>query len=171
MEIARRVQVRENRSDVESELESKDPTEVGDDMIFSEEEESREVIVTSAERCDPTAAHAGGEQEAKRHSDVPASRKHAASSNAIVEREVKRVRSPRPLEASLALPPYFEHGGACRPVEEACSYPHIFGVGACTRPTMGRCPISCLDRCATSRLSRRLMGQSGIGWVDSSLGR
>ena len=33
----------ENRSDVESELESKDPIEVGDDMIFSEEE-NREVV-------------------------------------------------------------------------------------------------------------------------------
>ena len=61
MEIARRVRAEENRSDVESELESEDPTEVGDDMIFSEEEESREVIVTLVERCDPTATHAGGE--------------------------------------------------------------------------------------------------------------
>ena len=40
MEIARRVQVVENRGDVELELESEDPTEVGDEMIFSEEEES-----------------------------------------------------------------------------------------------------------------------------------
>ena len=38
-EVTRRVKVRERRSDVESELESEDPTEV-DDMIFSEEEES-----------------------------------------------------------------------------------------------------------------------------------
>ena len=36
MEIAQRMQARENRSNVESE----DPTEVGDDMIFSKEEES-----------------------------------------------------------------------------------------------------------------------------------
>ena len=40
MEIARHVRAGENRSDVESELKSEDPTEVGDDMIFSEEEES-----------------------------------------------------------------------------------------------------------------------------------
>ena len=33
-EIARRMKARENRSDVESELESKDPTEVRDDVIF-----------------------------------------------------------------------------------------------------------------------------------------
>ena len=51
----------ENKSDVESELESEDPTEV-DDMIFSEEEEeSREVVATSAERRDPVATPAGGE--------------------------------------------------------------------------------------------------------------
>ena len=61
-EITQRVRARKNRSDVESELESEDPTEVGDDMIFSEEEESREVVVTSMERCDPVAAHTGGEQ-------------------------------------------------------------------------------------------------------------
>ena len=39
-EITRRVRAGENRSDVESELKSEDPTEVEDDMIFSEEEES-----------------------------------------------------------------------------------------------------------------------------------
>ena len=39
-EIARRVKAEENRSDVESKLESEDPIEVGDDMIFSVEEES-----------------------------------------------------------------------------------------------------------------------------------
>ena len=53
------MKVGENRSDVESELESEDPTEV-DDMIFSKEE-SREVIVTSMECQDPTAMSAGGE--------------------------------------------------------------------------------------------------------------
>ena len=50
----------ERRSDVESELESEAPTEV-DDMIFSEDEESREVVVTSAERRDPAAMSAGDE--------------------------------------------------------------------------------------------------------------
>ena len=39
-EIARRVWAGENRSDIKSELESEDPTEVGDDLIFFEEEES-----------------------------------------------------------------------------------------------------------------------------------
>ena len=34
------MRARENRSDVELELESEDPTEVGDDMIFFEAEEN-----------------------------------------------------------------------------------------------------------------------------------
>ena len=59
-EIARRVKARENKSDVESELESGDPKDV-DDMVFSEEEESREVVVTSAEHHDPTATSASDE--------------------------------------------------------------------------------------------------------------
>ena len=39
-EVTRCLKARERRSDIESELESEDPIEV-DDMIFSEEEESR----------------------------------------------------------------------------------------------------------------------------------
>ena len=62
-EIARRVKAGERRSNVESELTSEDPTDV-DDMVFSEEEESWEVVVTLAERRDPTAMSAGDEQEA-----------------------------------------------------------------------------------------------------------
>ena len=54
------MKARERKSDVESELELEDPMDV-DDMVFSEEEESREVIVTSAERHDPTAMSAGDE--------------------------------------------------------------------------------------------------------------
>ena len=59
-EVARRVKAGERKSDVESKLESEDPTDV-DDMIFSEEEESREVIVTLVERRDPAAMFAGDE--------------------------------------------------------------------------------------------------------------
>ena len=80
----------ERRSDIESELKSEDPTEV-DDMIFSEEEESREVIMTSVERRDPAAMSASDEQEAERRSEVPMPRKHAVIANATGEREVKRV--------------------------------------------------------------------------------
>ena len=62
-EVARCVKARERKSDVESELESEDPTDV-DDMVFSKEEESQEVVVTSAEHRDPTVMSAGDEQEA-----------------------------------------------------------------------------------------------------------
>ena len=94
------MKARENRSDVESE----DPIEV-DDMIFSEEEESREIVVTSMKHRDPTAMSAGGEQEAERRGDVPMSRKHAVSADTAGEQEVKRARSPCPLVASLVSSP------------------------------------------------------------------
>ena len=88
-EIAQRVKAGENRSDVESELESEDPTVVGDDVIFSEEE-GQEVVATSAERRDPAAASAGDEREVERRGNVPMPRKHATSSDAVGEREAKR---------------------------------------------------------------------------------
>jgi len=95
------VKVGENRSDVESEA----PREV-DDMIFSEEEESREVAVTSVERRDPAAMSAGDEQEAERRAVVPMPRKRAASVDAIGEWEAKRTRSPRPSVVSpVSSPP------------------------------------------------------------------
>ena len=53
----------EHRSDVELELASDDPMDL-DDMVFSDEEENREVVVTSAEHRDPTVMSAGDEQEA-----------------------------------------------------------------------------------------------------------
>ena len=59
-EIARRVKAGECRSDVESELTLEDPTDV-DDIVFSMEEESWEVIVTSVEHRDPTATSTGDE--------------------------------------------------------------------------------------------------------------
>jgi len=58
-EVVRCVKAGERKSDVESELESSDPTDVND-MVFSEEE-SREVVVTSVERRDPKAMFAGDE--------------------------------------------------------------------------------------------------------------
>ena len=76
-----------------------------DDMIFSKEEESWEVIVTSAERCNPAAMSAGDEQEAERHTVVPMLRKHATSADTIGEREAKRMRSLHPLAASLVPSP------------------------------------------------------------------
>ena len=72
----------ECRSDVESELASDDPTDL-DDMVFSDEEESREVVVTSAVRRDPAAASVGEEQGGAQRVEVPASRKHAVSTDAV----------------------------------------------------------------------------------------
>ena len=94
------MKAKENKSDVESELESEDPTQV-DDMIFSEEEESQEVVVTSADCQDPTAMSTGDEQEAERCAMVPMLRKRAASADTTGEWEAKRTRSPWP---SVALP-------------------------------------------------------------------
>ena len=75
---------RENRSDVKVELELEDPTEMGDDVISSEEEGGREVM-TSAVHHEPTAASADGGREAKRRGDVPTPRKHVASSDTVGE--------------------------------------------------------------------------------------
>ena len=59
-EVARRVTAGERRSDVESELASNDPTDL-DEMVFSDEEEGREVVVTSAVCHDPAATSIGEE--------------------------------------------------------------------------------------------------------------
>ena len=67
------MRVGEHRSDAESELTSNDPMDL-DDMVFSDEEESQGVAVTSMEHHDPTAASVGEEQEAARCAEVPASR-------------------------------------------------------------------------------------------------
>ena len=83
------MQVGENRSDVEAELESEDPTEVGG-TASSSKDGDQEVVVTSLEHCEPTAMSAGDGQEVERHGDVPTTRKHAASSDTIDEREPKR---------------------------------------------------------------------------------
>ena len=92
----------EHSSDIESELASDDPMDV-DNMVFSDKEESREVVVTSAERRDPTAMSAGEEHEATRHAVVPALRKCAASTDIVSEREAKRTWSPLHSEASPVL--------------------------------------------------------------------
>ena len=77
---------------------------MGDDMNTSEDDGDRGVVATSVERRAPVAAFASGGRDAERRGDVPASRKRAASSNAAVEREAKRMWSPWPSEASLASP-------------------------------------------------------------------
>ena len=76
-----------------------------------------------AERCDPMAMSAGGEQEAEGRDGVPALRKRAASVDAIGEREAKRTRSPGPSAASPAssLPTMDVVGQARRSKERACT--------------------------------------------------
>ena len=101
------------------ELESEDPTEMGDDVISSEEEGGREVIVTSVERCEPMAASAHGGREVERCGDVLTPRKHAVSSDAVDEWEAKRTWSSCPSEASPALsPPAPGMAGQARRSEE-----------------------------------------------------
>ena len=58
-------------------------------MVFSKEEESQEVVVTSVECRDPTAMSAGDEQEAERRAVVLVPRKRAASVDAVGEWEAK----------------------------------------------------------------------------------
>ena len=99
------MRARENRRDVELELKSKDPMEMGDDVISSEDERDWEVIVTSVEHCEPAAMSTGGEREVESYGDIPVPRKHATSSDAIGEQEAKRTRSPRPSEASPTSSP------------------------------------------------------------------
>ena len=104
-EVARCVKAGERKSDVESELESEDPTDV-DDMVFSKEEESQEVIVTSAESRNPTATSASDEREATRRAVASAPKKRVASADDVDKRTTKRTWSPRPFEAaSVSLPP------------------------------------------------------------------
>ena len=94
----------ERRSDVESELASDDPTDM-DDMVFSDEEESGEVGVTSAEHRDTAMSSAGDELVVARHAADPSSRKRAAGVDIVGERASKRTRSSRLLTASPAPPP------------------------------------------------------------------
>ena len=116
------MKARENKSDIESEPESKDPTEA-DDMVFSEEE-SQEVIVTLAMRRDPTAMFAGNEQEVERRAVVPVPRKRAASADTVDEWEAKRTWSPRPSVASpVSSPPIVDAAEqAERSKEWACTH-------------------------------------------------
>ena len=54
------MRAREHRSDVELKLTSDDPTDV-DGMVFSDEEGSQEVVVTSAEHHGRATTSAGDE--------------------------------------------------------------------------------------------------------------
>ena len=127
-EIARWVRAKENRSGMEAEIESEEPMEMGGDASCSKDEGGWYVITTSVEHHEPMATSASSGRDAERHGDILVSRKHVVSSDAIVKLEAKWTRSPRPLEASLALPPPAP-GTA---VGGAGSHPRIFRVGVCT---------------------------------------
>ena len=100
-------------------------------MIFSEEE-SQEVVVTSAERRDPTAMSAGNEQEAERRAMGPVPRKRAASADATGEWEAKWTRSPCPSVASpISSPPIVDADEQARRSEEQ----------ACTCVSPGPAPV------------------------------
>lgn len=77
------MRVNKNRSHIEAEFESKDPTEMGDNMISSEDDGGQEAIVTLAVYHEPTTTSASGGRDIERHGDIPAPRKCTMSSDAV----------------------------------------------------------------------------------------
>ena len=104
-EISRWVRGGESRSDMEAELESEEPMEMGGNASASEDEGDRGAVMTSMEHHEPTTASVGDGCDTKMRYDVPKSRKHATSEDTAVEQEAKRARSLCPSEASLAPHP------------------------------------------------------------------
>ena len=70
---------------MEAELESKEPTETGDDASSSEDEGDRGAAMTLVERCEPIATPVGGGRGTETCGNVPESRKHTASGDAAIE--------------------------------------------------------------------------------------
>ena len=95
-EIARRVWAGENRSDMEAELESEEPMEMCGDASTFEHDGDQGIVTTSVEHRELTTTSVSGERDTERRDNVPMSRKHATSSDSVVEREVKRARFSRP---------------------------------------------------------------------------
>ena len=123
---------------MEAELESEEPMETGGDASTSKDEGDRGIVATLVERREPMAVAAGGGWDMERRSDVPASRKYAVSSDATVEREAKRVRSPRPSEASLAShPPAPSMARHASRSEEHARTPASLGLGRAHDPQRG----------------------------------
>ena len=84
-DIARRVRAGENRSDMEAELESEEPMEMGGDTSTSKDEGDRGIIMTSVERHEPTATFVSGGWDMEKRGDVLESRKRATSEDTAVE--------------------------------------------------------------------------------------
>jgi len=117
-EINRWVQGGESQSDVEVELESEEPTEMGDDTSALEDEGVRGAVVTSVEHCEPMTTSIGGGRDVETRGDVPESRKRPVSEDTALEQERKWARSSRPSEASSAscptAPSVVEHADRSR---------------------------------------------------------
>ena len=84
-EIAQWVRASKNQSDVEAELESEEPMEMGGDTSSFKDDGDRGVIATSVEHRAPTATPISGGRDTKRHGDVLASRTRATDLDAAVD--------------------------------------------------------------------------------------
>ena len=100
---------------MEAELESKEPTETGDDASSSEDEGDRGAAMTLVEHHEPMVAPISGGRGMETLSDVPESRKHVMSEDTALERESKQAQAPCPSEVlSASQPPALsvtEHAG------------------------------------------------------------
>ena len=74
---------------MEVELESEEPTEMGDDTSASEDKGVRGAVVSSLERHEPVATTVGGRRNVEMHGNVPESRKRATSEDTALKREAK----------------------------------------------------------------------------------
>ena len=88
-EINRRVRGGESRIDVEAELESEEPTKMGDDASASEDEGDKGIALTLVNRREPMASPVGGGHGTETRGDIPESRKHAVSEDAALKFETK----------------------------------------------------------------------------------
>ena len=70
---------------MEAELESEEPTKMGDDVSASEDEEDRGAIVTLVEHREPTVVPVGGGRGTETRGDIPKSWKRTASEDTTVE--------------------------------------------------------------------------------------
>ena len=70
---------------MEAELESEEPTEMGDDTSASEDKEVRGAIMTLVEHHELVAASVGGEHDVETCGDVPELRKCAVNEDTTLE--------------------------------------------------------------------------------------
>jgi len=85
MDISQWVRGCDSQSDMEVELESEEPMEMGGDKSASKDKGDRGAIMTSMEHCEPTAASISGGCDTEKRGDVPESRKHAVGKDTTVE--------------------------------------------------------------------------------------